>query len=83
LDAVAARAPDLIVLDWHLPELDGIQTCRALREHSAVPIVMASGNRANSKEMALAAGATDYLPKPFSIGELLLCIEAALGKPNS
>jgi two-component system KDP operon response regulator KdpE len=78
LDSVASRAPDLIVLDWHLPTLDGIQTCRALRAHSDVPVIMASGNRSDSKQVAVGAGATDYLPKPFSINELLMRIEAVL-----
>ena len=78
LDAVAARAPDLVVLDWHLPDLDGIHTCRALREYSKVPIIMVSGNRANSKDMAVRAGATDYLSKPFSLGDLLTRVESAL-----
>ncbi len=78
LDAVTAVAPDLIVLDWHLPGMDGIQTCRILRLSSDVPVIMISGNRANSKEGALDAGANDYLPKPFSLDELLTCIESAL-----
>ena len=78
LDAVAAGVPDLIVLDWHLPGMDGIQTCRALRAHSDVPVIMVSGNRSNSKEAALKAGANDYLAKPFAMNELLTRIESAL-----
>jgi two-component system, OmpR family, KDP operon response regulator KdpE len=78
LDAVAARVPDLVVLDWHLPRMDGIQTCQALRAQSDVPVIMVSGNRSNSKDTALDAGANDYLSKPFSIGDLLARIESAL-----
>ena len=78
LDVFAARAPELIVLDWHLPEFDGIQTCRSLRAVSAVPILMVSGNRLNTRAVALEAGATDYLPKPFSVDELLAMIQSAL-----
>ena len=78
LEAFVAGAPDLIVLDWHLPEFDGIQTCRSLRAVSAVPILMVSGNRLNTKAIALAAGATDYLPKPFSVDELLAVVKSAL-----
>jgi two-component system, OmpR family, KDP operon response regulator KdpE len=78
LDLAASRVPDLIVLDWQLPGMSGIETCRALRARSGVPIVMVSGNRSNSKEVALAAGANGYLAKPFSINDLLTRIETAL-----
>ena len=78
LDAVAASVPDLIVLDWQLPGMDGIQTCRVLRLNYNVPIIMVSGNRSNSKEVALAAGASDYLAKPFAMNELLTRIESTL-----
>lgn len=78
LASVAASSPDLMVLDWQLPGLDGIQTCRALRVSSGVPVIIVSGNRSNLKEIALNAGANDYLAKPFSINELLTRIGAAL-----
>jgi two-component system KDP operon response regulator KdpE len=78
LDSVAANAPDLIVLDWRLPDLDGIQTCRALRAYSDLPVIMVSGNRSNVKDVALNAGANDYLAKPFSVHQLVDRIEAAL-----
>jgi DNA-binding response OmpR family regulator len=78
LDAVAASVPDLIVLDWHLPGMDGIQTCRALRSHYDVPVIIVSGNRSNSKDLALDAGANDYLAKPFAMNDLLTSIESAL-----
>lgn len=78
LSSLAASAPDLIVLDWQLPGMDGIQTCRMLRLSSDVPVIMASGNRSNSKEVALEAGANDYLAKPFSMNQLLIRIEAVL-----
>lgn len=78
LERVAGSAPDLIVLDWQLPDMDGIQTCKALRAHSDVPVIMVTGNRANPKDVALKAGANDYLTKPFSMNELLTRIESAL-----
>ena len=80
LDSVAARTPDLVILDWHIPEMDGIHICRALRVHSSVPVIMVSGNRSNSKDAALAAGANEYLAKPFSVNDLLARIEGALGR---
>lgn len=78
LNSVAVHSPDLIILDWHMPGLDGIQTCQALRAFSEVPVIMASANRANSKDVALAAGANDYLAKPFSMNDLLTHVESAL-----
>lgn len=78
LDAVTANFPDLILLDWQLPGMDGIQTCRELRLSSDVPVIMISGNRSTSKEAALDAGANDYLPKPFSVEDLLARIQSAL-----
>ena len=78
LDAFAAREPDVVVLDWHLPELSGIATCRALRRNSDVPIIMISGNRLNTKQAAIEAGAYDFLPKPFAFPDLLSRIESAL-----
>lgn len=78
LDTIAGNEPDLIVLDWQLPDLDGIQTCKALRARSHIPVIMVTGNRANRKDVALNAGATDYLTKPFSVNELLSRIESAL-----
>lgn len=58
--------------------MDGIQTCRELRLSSDVPVIMISGNRSTSKEAALDAGANDYLPKPFSVEDLLARIKSAL-----
>ncbi len=78
LEAVATSVPDLIVLDWQLPGMDGIQTCRELRAHYNVPVIIVSGNRSNSKDAALNAGANDYLAKPFAMNELLTRIESAL-----
>jgi DNA-binding response OmpR family regulator len=78
LDSIAASAPDVIVLDWHLPGMNGIQTCRAVRARSDVPVIMVSGNRSNSKEVALDAGANDYLAKPFSMDDLLIRLQSAL-----
>src|SRR5689334_129728 len=57
LDAVLAHPPDLILLGWRLPGMDGIETCRALRARSSAPVVMASANRSNSRDVALHAGA--------------------------
>ncbi|RYE85888.1 MAG: response regulator transcription factor [Myxococcales bacterium] len=64
---------DLIVLDWMLPELDGLAVCRALREHNVrSPVLMLTARAdVNERIAGLNAGADDYLPKPFDLGELL------------
>ena len=78
LELMASSTPDVVVLDWHLPKLSGIDTCRAVRAGSDVPIIMISANRANSKTAAVEAGANDYLAKPFSLNALLTHIESTL-----
>ena len=79
LRLAAARAPDLILLDLGLPDLDGQDALRRLREFSAVPlIVLSARDREAEKIMALDAGADDYVEKPFAVGELLARIRASL-----
>ncbi len=79
LDAAAVRPPDAAILDLLLPDGDGIDLCRQLREWSAMPILMLSavGNE-DQKVAALEAGADDYLVKPFSSRELVARLQAAL-----
>lgn len=79
LAAAAAFKPDIILLDLGLPDLDGIEVIRRLREWSLVPIIVLSvREHENDKVSALNAGADDYLTKPFGVGELLARIKAAL-----
>ncbi|MBX3227398.1 MAG: response regulator [Labilithrix sp.] len=81
-DALAqatARAPDVLLLDLGLPDLDGIEVTRRLREWTRKPIIVLSARgRDEDKIDALDAGADDYLTKPFSVGELLARIRVAL-----
>ena len=75
----AAHNPDVILLDLGLPDLDGIEVTRRIREWSATPIIVISARgREQDKIDALDAGADDYLTKPFSVGELLARIRVAL-----
>jgi two-component system KDP operon response regulator KdpE len=84
LDAVARDAPDLVILDLGLPDLDGIEVCRRLREGRNVPIVVLSArNREPDKVAALDAGADDYVTKPFGSEELLARIRAALRRSEA
>lgn len=71
--------PDLIVLDLGLPDIDGIEVTRSIREWSAVPIIVVSARgKEQDKVAALDAGADDYLTKPFGVGELLARVRVAL-----
>lgn len=79
LAAAAAFRPDVILLDLGLPDLDGIEVIRRIREWSQVSIIILSvRDREDDKVGALDAGADDYLSKPFGVGELLARIRAAL-----
>ncbi len=73
------RKPDLIILDLGLPDMDGVEVVKLIREWSAMPIIILSArNTEQGKIEALDAGADDYLVKPFGLGELLARIRAAL-----
>jgi two-component system KDP operon response regulator KdpE len=71
--------PDVVLLDLGLPDLDGLEVMRRLREWSTVPIIVLSARGQESdKVTALDTGADDYLTKPFSVGELLARMRVAL-----
>ena len=74
----AANHPDVVLLDLGLPDLDGIEVLRRIRQTSTVPVVILSVRDAEQQKIAaLDAGADDYVTKPFSIGELLARLRAA------
>jgi DNA-binding response OmpR family regulator len=71
--------PDLVVLDWMLPGLDGIEVLRRIREHAHTPVLMLTARSEEiDRVMGLEVGADDYLTKPFSMRELLARIRALL-----
>jgi two-component system KDP operon response regulator KdpE len=79
LDALDRHAPKLVVLDLGLPDLDGVEVCRRMREGRTTPILVLSARGAErDKVAALDAGADDYVTKPFSAEELLARVRAAL-----
>jgi two-component system, OmpR family, KDP operon response regulator KdpE len=76
---VASRQPDVVIVDLGLPDMDGLEVIRRLREWSAIPVIVLSARgQERDKVGALDAGADDYVSKPFSAGELLARIRVAL-----
>lgn len=79
LQDVTAYRPDVIILDLGLPDLDGVEVTRQLREWSQVPVIILSvREHEEDKIAALDAGADDYLTKPFGVGELMARLRVAL-----
>jgi two-component system, OmpR family, KDP operon response regulator KdpE len=79
LDAAAVAHPDAAILDLVLPDIDGIELCRRLREWTEMPVIVLSAvGDEDAKVRALAAGADDYVTKPFGPRELIARLEANL-----
>ena len=79
LDAAATQRPDLVILDLTLPDMDGVEVCRRVREWSQVPIIVLSVRGDDeAKIQAFDEGADDYVSKPFSVPELLARMRVAL-----
>ncbi len=84
INAVVSTHPNLIILDLGLPDIDGVEVTRRLREWSQTPIIILSVREAeNDKIAALDAGADDYLTKPFGTGELMARMRVALRRLSS
>ncbi|MGH9067382.1 MAG: response regulator transcription factor, partial [Acidimicrobiales bacterium] len=76
--------PDIVLLDLMLPDVDGFDLCRQIRERSAVGVIVVSARRGERDKVgALNAGADDYMTKPFSIEELLARIAATLRRTRA
>jgi two-component system KDP operon response regulator KdpE len=84
LDAVREEHPDLVILDVMMPEMDGWETCKKLREFSQVPVLMLTA-RVQSQDIVtgLNSGADDYLLKPFNMDELMARVRALLRRVPS
>lgn len=79
LAAIAAKTPDLILLDLMLPDMDGLSICRQVTEQRRAPIIIVSAkNDQVDKIIGLEYGADDYITKPFDIREVLLRIQSVL-----
>jgi len=84
LKAIQLRAPDAIVLDLQLPDIDGLEVCRRIRRSGdTTPILMLTArNAVNDRVEGLDVGADDYLVKPFDLAELLARLRALLRRTN-
>jgi two-component system KDP operon response regulator KdpE len=83
LERTPQEMPNLVLLDMNMPGMGGLETCRALRAGSDIPVIILSvRNSEKDKVAALDAGADDYVTKPFSIEELLARIRAALRRTS-
>jgi two-component system response regulator MprA len=79
LEMARVLSPDIVILDWMLPGIDGLEVCRRLRLESDVPILMLTVKDAVAdRVLGLDAGADDYLVKPFDLNELLARLRALL-----
>ena len=84
LQLLETEQPDIVLLDLMLPEADGFELCRQIRERSAVAVIVVSARGGErDKVTALNMGADDYMTKPFSVEELLARITATLRRTRS
>ncbi len=83
LELARTQTPDLIILDVMLPELDGLSVCRILHRELEIPIIMLTARSSEvDKIIGLDSGADDYITKPFSLGEFLARVRAALRRKS-
>lgn len=84
LEAYQQERPQMVVLDWMLPDLDGLQVCQRLRQASNVPVLMLTAKGEwEDRVKGLDAGADDYLAKPFKYQELLARLRAILRRTGT
>ena len=83
LEMVERHAPDLVILDLRLPDIDGYDVCRRIRERSSLPIIMLTARAEDQEKVrGLLTGADDYVTKPFSAEELLARVAAVLRRSS-
>jgi two-component system, OmpR family, KDP operon response regulator KdpE len=82
ISEAALQSPDVVVLDLGLPDLDGVEVCRRIREWSLVPVIVLSADATEDRKVeALDNGANDYITKPFGMNELLARLRVVLRHP--
>lgn len=83
LEAVKRYKPNLVVLDWMLPEMSGLEVCQQLRQSSPIGIIMVTARTDElDRVVGLEVGADDYIPKPFGLRELAARIRSLLRRLN-
>jgi two-component system response regulator MprA len=83
LNLARENPPDIVILDWMLPGMDGLEVCRRLRAAGSVPILMLTAkDTVSDRVLGLDAGADDYLVKPFAFDELLARMRALLRRAS-
>ena len=83
ISALRLKKYDLIILDLSLPEIDGIEVCRMIREHYTTPIIISSArSNIGDKVACFSYGADDFMPKPYDTQELILRIKSILKRCN-
>ena len=83
LEAHARRSPDLIILDWMLPKMDGLEVLRRVRQSAPTPVLMLTARgEETDRVVGLELGADDYLTKPFSMRELVARVRALLRRAD-
>jgi DNA-binding response OmpR family regulator len=84
VDAVAARPPEIVILDLGLPDIDGLEVCRSLREggYDGAVLIVTARARELDRVVGLDSGADDYLAKPFGLAELLARVRALLRRTS-
>lgn len=84
LALAGGNRPDLVVLDWMLPGMDGLEVCKRLRSMGKIPILMLTAkDSVNDRVQGLDAGADDYMVKPFNLDELMARIRALLRRTQT
>ncbi|ACZ42014.1 two component transcriptional regulator, winged helix family [Thermobaculum terrenum ATCC BAA-798] len=83
LQVALSNAPDLVILDWLMPDMDGIEVCKRLRSADNIPILMLTAkDEVSDRVQGLEAGADDYLVKPFAHEELIARVKALLRRAS-
>ncbi len=83
LNTLKKKAPDLVILDVMLPDMNGFEVCRKIREHAKTPVIMLTARGdVTDRIVGLELGADDYLPKPFEPRELVARIQSVLRRSN-